>query len=138
MSYKSVVKEVVEFDGAEVQVSFKRLKRTDFLNLQNYFTQDGTDFVVPQNKMGDFLNFATELLVEYVVGFSGLVVDDEYLAYYQNAHHPKNQEEGVSHREYTAFVDIIQEVYFSPLVEQILKMLTDASTPPTEPKQEKK
>lgn len=127
--YTRLVKDSFEFEGDTVEVVFRRLKRTEYMQLAPFVEMTksgGADMTFESvNQMYDIID---EIIPAVVKEFKGLVIDGETLIYVSS-------KEDESHE---IFNEIITEAYFSVLIQSLLGSIMNHSMPKNDEASQKK
>ena len=127
--YTRVVEASTKFDGREVEYTFKRLTRIEFLEVSSFITtgeavknKEGkkeVDVQVVKGKEADFLSHICKLIPNKLVSVSGLIVDGE----------EKNYTKAVK-EVWEEFEEIAQDMYFTTLMQDITgKIMLESQGP---------
>lgn len=113
----SITKEF-NFDGDVVKVKFNRLRRIDFFRLSEYFGKSQKELEeLGAEKQSVFLALIEEILLDIIISFSGLTIEDEEIKYSKGDNADRLKE--VFSQMY--FLDLTQSIIVNAYNNSVLK-----------------
>ncbi len=131
-NYKKTIHADIEFDGDEIKLDMKRLKRKDTLKvipLLGEPNEEGEYVVTDPLKNLELMDAMTDILInpsrKYFVNFRGLFVENEEVIMKQGKF--VDDDNNPSTRNEDLFKDVFEDSYFMPLIGQIIVAMMNGS-----------